>query len=50
MNLESMLRKVKGKKAKRVFIQVPEGLKTRVLGLSELLEKNGIKVWRKPGG
>ncbi len=45
MNLESILRKVKKAEARRVFIQVPEGLKTRVLELAELLEKNGIKVF-----
>lgn len=45
MNLESILRKVKKVGAGRVFIQVPEGLKTRVLELAELLEKRGIKAF-----
>lgn len=45
MNLESILRKVKTRKARRVFIQVPEGLKMKVLELAELLEKQGIRVF-----
>jgi len=37
-----ILRKIRAKKARRVFIQVPEGLKTSVFNLSRELEKNGI--------
>ena len=43
MNLKSILGKVKARKAKRVFIQVPEGLKTSVLELADFLGKNGLK-------
>ncbi|MFH1237358.1 MAG: diphthamide biosynthesis enzyme Dph2 [Candidatus Aenigmatarchaeota archaeon] len=35
---------LKGKRAKRVLVQVPEGLKTGVQVLSDALEKNGFDV------
>lgn len=45
MNKESILGEVKRRGAKRVLIQVPEGLKMKVLELSDFLEKNGIKTF-----
>ncbi len=45
MDKESILRKVRARKAKRVFIQVPEGLKMGVLELSDSLEMEGIKAF-----
>lgn len=35
---------LKRKRAKRIMVQVPEGLKTSVQGLSDALEKNGFEV------
>jgi 2-(3-amino-3-carboxypropyl)histidine synthase len=41
----SVIGKLKRFKAKRVFLQVPEGLKTRVLELSRDIEDAGFKVF-----
>lgn len=43
--LENALREIRKRKAKRVFLQVPEGLKTRVLELAGVLERAGAKVF-----
>jgi len=40
----SVLKKIRAKKARRVFIQVPEGLKTKVFEFSGGLEKKGIET------
>lgn len=45
MDKKSILKKVKKARARRVFIQVPEGLKTRVLELAEFLEERGIRTF-----
>jgi 2-(3-amino-3-carboxypropyl)histidine synthase len=45
LELKAILPKLNRLKARRVFIQVPEGLKTRVLGFSRALEKSGLKTF-----
>jgi 2-(3-amino-3-carboxypropyl)histidine synthase len=40
----SVLKKIKDQTAKKIFIQVPEGLKTRVLGMASDLEKHGLET------
>ncbi|MFH1978296.1 MAG: diphthamide biosynthesis enzyme Dph2 [Candidatus Aenigmatarchaeota archaeon] len=44
MDLDNVLKKIKEKKAKRILIQVPEGLKTTVQKFAEELEANEIEV------
>jgi 2-(3-amino-3-carboxypropyl)histidine synthase len=41
---EEILKLVREKKAKRVLIQVPEGLKSGVQNLADFLKKNSVKV------
>lgn len=41
---KNILGKISSRKARRVFIQVPEGLKTRVLDLVAGLERHGIEA------
>jgi 2-(3-amino-3-carboxypropyl)histidine synthase len=38
-------RRIRERKARRVFLQVPEGLKTRVLEIAGELEKKGLEVF-----
>ncbi|MBW1840168.1 MAG: diphthamide synthesis protein [Deltaproteobacteria bacterium] len=42
IDTNSVLKKIRAKKARRVFIQVPEGLKMKVFDISTELEKSGI--------
>lgn len=42
---EDMLKKLKKAKAKRVFLQVPEGLKTGAFELVDFLEGKGIEIF-----
>jgi 2-(3-amino-3-carboxypropyl)histidine synthase len=43
MELEEAIEEMKKRGIKRVFIQLPEGLKAKSLEIAELLEKNGIE-------
>jgi 2-(3-amino-3-carboxypropyl)histidine synthase len=43
MELEEAIKEMKKRGIKRVFVQLPEGLKTKSLEIAELLEKNGIE-------
>ncbi len=45
LNTEDIVKRVKETGAKRIFLQVPEGLKTGVLELSESLDRQGIRVF-----
>jgi len=42
MELEEAIEAMKKEKVKRVFIQFPEGLKSKILEIADILEKNGI--------
>jgi len=42
---KKILREIKKYKSKRIFIQIPEGLKTKVLNLAKELEKHNIDVF-----
>ncbi len=44
IDFEEILKKLKQVKAKRIFLQSPEGLKKRVLELASFLEENGYDV------
>lgn len=44
MDLGKALKEIKARNAKRVLLQLPEGLKTKAKELIEELEKNGIEV------
>ncbi len=44
MNLEEAIKELKRTRAKKVFVQVPEGLKMSVEKIAEELEKNGFEV------
>lgn len=39
------MKKIRKHKARRILIQIPEGLKTRVLGIAKDLEKKGLEVF-----
>ena len=41
---EELVLQIKGKRVKRLFVQVPEGLKTKIQELSDCLEKQGIET------
>ncbi|MCK4714410.1 MAG: diphthamide synthesis protein, partial [Candidatus Aenigmarchaeota archaeon] len=41
---ENILKKLKSLKAKKVFVQIPEGLKTRALEISGFLDKEGFET------
>ncbi len=41
----SVMKKIRKHNAKRIFLQVPEGLKTRVLGFARELEGKGVEVF-----
>ena len=41
--LENLVKELKEKNVRRVFIQIPEGLKTRVKEICEIFEKNKIE-------
>lgn len=40
----SVLKKIRKHRARKIFIQAPEGLKTRVLGMASDLEKHGLET------
>lgn len=42
--MEEVIKKLKALKAKRVFVQFPEGLKLRIQDISKQLEKEGVKT------
>lgn len=42
MELEEAIEAMKKEKVKRVFVQFPEGLKSKILEIANILEKNGI--------
>jgi len=44
MELEEAIEAMKRSKVKRVFIQFPEGLKSKILEIANILEKNGIEA------
>jgi len=44
MSLENVIKELKEKKAKKVFVQYPEGLKLKVVDISKSLEKEGFEV------
>ncbi len=41
----SVMKKISKHKAKRIFLQIPEGLKTRVLEMARGLEREGLEVF-----
>ncbi|MGC9200733.1 MAG: diphthamide synthesis protein, partial [Candidatus Aenigmatarchaeota archaeon] len=43
MELQEAIEKMKKIKAKRIFVQLPEGLKTKSLEISDVLEKNQLE-------
>jgi 2-(3-amino-3-carboxypropyl)histidine synthase len=43
MELEEAIKRMKEIKVKRVFVQLPEGLKTKCLEIADILEKNQIE-------
>lgn len=43
--MQSLINQIKQKKAKRIFIQVPEGLKMKAVALVEDLRKEGIEAF-----
>lgn len=45
LNAKGILREIKKRKAKRIFLQIPEGLKTKVLDIVKELEGAGLKVF-----
>ncbi len=44
MQLEDVIKELKKMKAKRVFVQFPEGLKLRIQNMSKQLEKEGFEI------
>jgi 2-(3-amino-3-carboxypropyl)histidine synthase len=42
---KKLVREIKARKARRILLQVPEGLKLRVQELADLLEKSGLEVF-----
>ena len=40
----ALLGKLGKARAKRILVQIPEGLKTRAFGISKILEKNGLEA------
>lgn len=44
-NIEELIRKIKEKNPKRIFLQLPEGLKTRALEIVNAIEKECIEVF-----
>ncbi len=45
IELTNAIRELKKKKAKKVFLQIPEGLKIRAEGIIEQLEEEGLEVF-----
>ena len=45
LNKVKILKEIKKHKAKKIFVQIPEGLKTKALDLVGFLEKNGLTVY-----
>jgi 2-(3-amino-3-carboxypropyl)histidine synthase len=45
LDTESAMKKIRKHKAKKIFLQIPEGLKTRVLEMAKNLEKHGLEVF-----
>jgi len=43
-NVEDVIRKLKELEAKKVFVQFPEGIKLRMIGIVKQLEKSGFEV------
>ena len=44
-NIERVLKEIEKHKAKRVFLQAPEGLKTRIQDIAKQLEEKGLEVF-----
>lgn len=45
LDIENVIKKIRKHKARRIYLQIPEGLKTRVLGMAKELEKHGLEVF-----
>ncbi len=43
-DINGVVLEVKNRKAKRIYLQVPEGLKTKVQGFADIFEKEGIET------
>ncbi len=45
LSTEEVLKKIRKHRAKRIFLQIPEGLKNRALDLAKELERNDLEVF-----
>ncbi len=45
LDIKGILREIKKRKAKRIFLQIPEGLKTKALDMVKELEGAGLKIF-----
>src|SRR4030067_906112 len=44
IDYEGMIREIRGRKAKKALLQLPEGLKTQALEIAHALEKSGAEI------